>query len=59
MKPPGNSGSSLTDAREIQVLLIAPLADLVDFGVVDLDLVMDLVDGQSRAGRQRQKRRGG
>ena len=49
----------LTDSREIQVLFIAPLADIVDIGVIDLDLVMDLVDGQSRPGRQRQERRGG
>jgi hypothetical protein len=50
---------SLTDARVIQMLFIAPLADVVDFGVVDLDLVMDLVYGQSRPGRQRHERRGG
>jgi hypothetical protein len=37
--------------RKIQVLLIAPLADFIDVAVVDLDLVMDLVNGQGWAGR--------
>ena len=50
---------SLTDARVIQMLFIAPLADIVDFGVVDLDLIVDLVYCQSRPGRRRQERRGG
>jgi hypothetical protein len=49
----------LTDARIIEMLLIAPLANLVDFSIVDLDLVMNLVDGQSGACCQRQERRGG
>ena len=49
----------LTDAHVIQMLFIAPLADIVDFGLVDLDLIMDLVYGRSRPGRRRQERRGG
>ena len=36
----------LADRREIQVLFIAPLADIIDIGVINLDFVMDLVDGQ-------------
>jgi len=48
----------LTDSREIQVLFIAPLADIVDIGIIDLDFVMDLVNGQRRVSRQRQERRG-
>ena len=48
----------LTDSREIQVLFVAPLADIVDIGIIDLDFVMDLVNGQRRVSRQRQERRG-
>jgi hypothetical protein len=47
----------LTDARKIQVLLIGPLADVGNFGVIDLDLVMHLVDGQGGTGCRRQEKR--
>jgi hypothetical protein len=45
----------LPHSGKIQVLLVGPLPDLGDPGVVDLDFVMDLVDRESRAGRQRKR----
>ena len=37
-------------AGKIEVLLVGPLPDLGDVGVVDLDFVMDLVDSQRGPG---------
>jgi hypothetical protein len=52
-------GNGLTDGRKIEVLPICPLANLGNLGIVDLDLVMDLIDGQAWAGCQRHEGRGG
>jgi hypothetical protein len=43
----------LPDRRKVKVLLIGPLPDLGDVSVVDLDFIVDLVDGRCRAGSQR------
>ena len=43
----GNSGR-LPHRRKVEMLLVGELPDFRDIGVVDLDLVVDLVDGESR-----------
>jgi hypothetical protein len=49
----------LSYRRKVQMLLIAPLSDTGDFRVINLDFVVDLVDGQSRAGFSREEQRDG
>jgi hypothetical protein len=43
--------SGLSYRRVVEVLLVGKLPDFRDIGVVDLDLVMDLVDGAGRLRR--------
>ena len=58
VNPPGKFRLRLSHRRIVEVLLVGPLPDLRDLGVVDLDLVVDLVDGEGRPGRH-YKERGG
>ena len=44
---------------KVEVLLVGPLPDLRDRGVLDLDLVVDLIDGECRPGRHHKERGGG
>ena len=39
----------LTDRCKIEMLLVGPMPNLSEVAVIDLDLVMDLVDGQGWA----------
>ena len=48
----------LSDRCKVQMLLIGPLSDARDFGVIDLDLVVNLVGGGDRPVRDQEDCRG-
>ena len=56
VNPPGKFRGGLSYRRIVEVLLVGKLPDFRDIGVVDLDLVMDLVDGERRLGRYHEHR---